>query len=48
LADRNLAILVENYPNSVHLDENGQLIIPARPKDADPDFWYWVTLGWMD
>ncbi|WP_438467111.1 outer membrane protein assembly factor BamD [Marinomonas sp. PE14-40] len=48
LAGRSLAILVENYPDSTHLDENGQLIIPARPKDADPDFWYWVTLGWMD
>lgn len=48
LADQNLEVLANNYPKSKYLDENGQLIIPPKPKDADPDFWYWVTLGWMD
>lgn len=48
LADLNLSVLKNNFPKSKYLDEQGKFIPLALPKDADPDFWYWVTFGLID
>ena len=48
LAEKNLMVLKENYPNSSYLDKQGQFIKPKLPADANPGFWYWVTLGFID
>lgn len=48
LAEKNLNILKQNYPNSKHLNKQGKFIAPEIPADAKPSFWYWVTLGLID
>lgn len=48
LANKYLDILALNYPDSSYLAKDGQFITPEPPKDQKPDFWYWVTLGWID
>ncbi len=48
LAQKNIEVLQASYANSKHLDQNNKFISPRLPKDADPDFFYWVTLGAID
>ncbi|PCJ42504.1 MAG: outer membrane protein assembly factor BamD [SAR86 cluster bacterium] len=43
LADSNLAILTENYPESGQLNENGEFIVSTQI--TDPSFLYSVTFG---
>ncbi|MGO2356124.1 MAG: outer membrane protein assembly factor BamD [Marinomonas foliarum] len=47
LANTNLAVLKQNFPESKHLDEEGKFIQLELPNDADPSFLYWVTFGLM-
>lgn len=48
LAQKNLEILKANYPDSTHLDNEGKFMVERLPRDADPDFLYWVSLGAID
>lgn len=45
LAETNLAVLKQNFPNSSHLDRAGNFVPLRLPSDADPGFLYWVSLG---
>jgi outer membrane protein assembly factor BamD len=47
-AQNNIEFLIENFPSSSHLDKDNKFITSSLPKDADPDFLYWVTLGAID
>ncbi|TBR38243.1 outer membrane protein assembly factor BamD [Marinomonas agarivorans] len=48
LATRYLALLRTNYPQSSFLDKQGNFITPKKPADANPGFWYWISLGLID
>ena len=48
LAERNIAVLKANYPDTTYLDETGDFIPLELPSDADPSFLYWVTFGLID
>ncbi|TDO96464.1 outer membrane protein assembly factor BamD [Marinomonas balearica] len=48
LGQTNLAVLKKNYPDSQYVDSDGKFIPFELPKDADPDFLYWVSLGIID
>ncbi|MCZ2720596.1 outer membrane protein assembly factor BamD [Marinomonas sp. 15G1-11] len=48
LAQNNIEVLRTSYPTSKFLDKDDKFISPRLPKDADPDFLYWVTLGAID
>ncbi|REG83000.1 outer membrane protein assembly factor BamD [Marinomonas pollencensis] len=45
LALLNLSVLQKTYPDSSHIDEQGNFIPLPLPSDADPSFWYWVSFG---
>ncbi|MBJ7549308.1 outer membrane protein assembly factor BamD [Marinomonas ostreistagni] len=47
-AKQNLAILVNSYPESQYLDKEQKFIPFELPREADPDFLYWVSLGMID
>ena len=48
LAKTNKDVLQRNFPTTKHLSEDGKFIALRLPKDADPDFLYWVSLGIID
>lgn len=48
LAQLNLSVLKNNYPNSPHLNKEGNFIPLPLPSDANPSFWYWVSFGLID
>jgi outer membrane protein assembly factor BamD len=48
LAQTNLMVLKESFPNSSYIDEKGNFIPLPLPSDADPGFWYWVSFGFLD
>lgn len=41
----NLSVLKESFPNSSHIDENGQFIQIPLPSESNPSFLYWITFG---
>jgi outer membrane protein assembly factor BamD len=45
LAKTNMDVLTQYFPNSRYIDDSGKFIPLELPKDADPDFLYWVSLG---
>lgn len=48
LAQINLAVLKQSFPNSSYIDSEGNFIALELPNDADPSFLYWVTFGLID
>ncbi|ETX09503.1 competence protein ComL [Marinomonas ushuaiensis DSM 15871] len=48
LAQTNLTVLKQSFPNSSHIDEQGNFIPLELPSDADPSFLYWITFGLID
>ncbi|MGO3407103.1 outer membrane protein assembly factor BamD [Marinomonas sp.] len=48
LALLNLSVLQKTYPDSSHIDAEGDFIPLPLPSDADPSFWYWVSFGLID
>ncbi|MBM6551592.1 outer membrane protein assembly factor BamD [Marinomonas ostreistagni] len=47
-AQKNLAVLKQNFPNSEFVDDQGKFIPFELPRSADPDLLYWVSLGLID
>ncbi|MCV2403731.1 outer membrane protein assembly factor BamD [Marinomonas sp. C2222] len=48
LAQSNLAVLKQNFPQSEFVDESGHFIALELPSDADPGFLYWISFGLFD
>lgn len=48
LARTNLMVLKQNFPDSSHIDGQGNFIPLELPSDANPSFLYWVTFGLID
>jgi outer membrane protein assembly factor BamD len=48
LAQTNLTVLKESFPNTSYIDDEGRFIPLSLPNDADPSFFYWITFGLFD
>lgn len=48
LAQLNLSVLKDSFPESSHIDEQGNFVALPLPNDADPSFLYWATFGLID
>jgi len=48
LAQTNLKVLKQSFPDSSHIDEQGNFIALELPSDADPSFLYWTTFGLIE
>lgn len=48
LALLNLSVLQKTYPDSSHIDAQGNFIPLPLPSDADPSVWHWISFGLID